>query len=149
MRPVSRLFGRHSTSWFQHSSLPILPLYIHIIMRGIGNENYNKWHSNFFLNCNQHFGNQTMAVSECCLIKLLFDNIYRVIKIKFNQLVWENVRIFYLKNIFTFYHWNGIGQPREAALCQMYRHTFVAYNRENFSDWGRYLLRLETHAKSI
>ena len=36
----------------------------------------------FFSHCNQHFGNLTITVSECCLIKLF--------------------RTFYSKNIFIF-----------------------------------------------
>jgi len=35
-------------------------------------ENHNKWHNNFFLNCNQHFANfKIITVSWCCLTKLL------------------------------------------------------------------------------
>ena len=88
-------------------------------------ENRTKWHSNFFLNCNQHFGNQTIAVSESCLIKLLFDNIYRVIKIKFNQLVWENVRIFYLKKYIYIlpleWHWPAQGSSTVPNVSAHFR----------------------------
>jgi len=55
----------------------------------------------FFLNCNQ-----TITVSEYRLIKLLpfilFEKIYQ-------------------------YFSNGNGQPRQPALCQLYRHAFVPY----------------------
>ena len=45
---------------------------------------------------------QTVTVSECCLIKL-------------HPYVWKTILIFSIKN----------GQPREPALCQLYRHSFV------------------------
>ena len=44
-----------------------------------------------------------MTVSECCLIKLLTY-------ILFEKYVYSSI---------------GNGQPREPALCQLYRHTFV------------------------
>ena len=28
----------------------------------------------------------------------------------------------------------GIGQPRKAALCQLYRHTFVPYSQSNVNN---------------
>jgi len=36
------------------------------------------------------------------------------------------LRIFYLKNIYLYFS-TGNGQPREPALCHLYRHTFVPY----------------------
>ena len=76
----------------------------------IGNESVPKIIINdtliFFLNCDQHFGNSlvTITVSECCLINMLPC----------------------LKNIYSYFSILN-GQPREPALCQLYRRTFVSH----------------------
>ena len=49
---------------------------------------------------------QTITVSECCLIRLLLHNLFKKIYLYFST---------------------GNAQPREPALCQLYRHTFVLY----------------------
>jgi len=60
---------------------------------------------NFFLKMQSAFWQfQTITVSECCLIKLLMY-------ISFWKMYWY----FSVEN----------RQPREPALCQLYRHTFV------------------------
>jgi len=54
-----------------------------------------------------------MTVSECCLIKLL----------PYYYVIWKIYLYFSI----------GSGQPREPALCQLYRHTFVPYTSK--STW--------------
>jgi len=67
-------------------------------------ENYNKWHNNFFLNCNQFF-----VMSNHNRLRVLFDTIVSV------HFIWK---IYYYVSIEN-------GQLRQPALCQLYRHTFV------------------------
>jgi len=65
----------------------------------------------FFLNFNQHFRN-----FEPWFLRVLFD------KIAIIYFIWK---IYLYVSI-------GNGQPREPALCQLYRHTFVPYQRRDY-----------------
>ena len=58
-----------------------------------------------FFNCNQHFVN-FKPVSECCVKKI--------------------ASVYFVRKIYLYFS-IGNGQPRETALCQLYRHTFVPY----------------------
>ena len=70
-------------------------------------ENYNKKHNKFILKTQSAFWSfQTITVSECCLIKLL---------------------PYYIVGVCEKYFSIGNNQPREPALCQLYRHTFIPY----------------------
>ena len=79
-------------------------------------KNYNKWHNKFiFLSCNQHFGN-----SKPWQFRVLFDKIASV------YFFWEICLHFSIGN----------GQPREPAMCQLYRHAFVPYTTR-WKIWQR------------
>jgi len=69
-------------------------------------ENYNKWHNKFiFLNAIS-----ILVISNHNSFRVPFD------KIAFVYFIWKIYLYFSIGN----------GEPREPALCQLYRHTFVS-----------------------
>jgi len=62
---------------------------------------------NLFLNCNQHYG-----FSNHNSFRVLFDRP----KLASVHFIWKICLYYSIRN----------GQPREPALCQLYRHTFVS-----------------------
>jgi len=53
------------------------------------------------------------------------------------QVVFDKIASVYIIGEIYLYFSTGNGQPREPALCQLYRHTFVPYGRGRITGYCR------------
>ena len=83
--------------------------HIDVVPTSIGNESVPKSMINNTINLFFKPAIGILIISNDNSFRVLFDEIASV------------------KNVLFLYFSIGIGQPRDPALCQMYRHTFVPY----------------------